>query len=334
MKLDAFFPPETKLSQIAHLAQGAETIGFDGIWLAETQHNPFLAATLALEHTNNIQVGTGIAVSFARSPAVMAHAAWDLAEFSRGRFILGLGTQIKAHIERRFGMSWPDSVVGKQREQIAAIRAFWHSWQTGARLNQRGDYYKITLSTPFFTPEKITTPKIPIFLAGVNPGLVRLAGECSDGFHVHPFHTPQYLKDITLPAIEVGAQKADRQRTDLEIVTNVFVVTSQKERERVREQIAFYASTPSYRRVLLHHGWGSVGEQLSGLAARQAWADMPALVDDTILETVAVVTEPNNLAQALLDRYGGLADRLTIYSPFISGERDEFWRILREGIFN
>jgi probable F420-dependent oxidoreductase len=334
MKLDAFFPPESKLSQIAHLAQAAETIGFDGIWLAETQHNPFLAATLALEHTTKIQVGTGIAVSFARSPAVMAHAAWDLTELSRGRFIMGLGTQIKAHIERRFGMPWPDSVVGKQREQIAAIKAFWHTWQTGARLNQRGDYYKITLSSPFFTPEKIHSPNIPIYLAGVNPGLVRLAGECADGFHVHPFHTPQYLKDITLPAIETGTQKAGRRTEDLEIVTNVFVVTSPTERERVREQIAFYASTLSYRKVLSHHGWGSVGEQLSALAARQAWEDMPPLVDDTILETVAVVSEPDNLAEALLARYDGLADRLTIYSPFIPGERDEFWRTLRHGISN
>ncbi len=332
MKLDAFFPPETPLSHYAEMSRAAERIGFDAIWTAETQHNPFLPGVLITEHTQNIKFGTAIAVGFARSPAVMAHTAWDLADFSGGRFMLGLGTQVKAHITRRFGMDWPESVVGKQREQINAIRAFWNNWQNGEPLNQRGDYYNLTLSSPFFTPAPIDQPNIPIYIAGVNTGLARLAGETADGFHVHPFNTPRYLQEILLPAIEAGAAKTGRTRKDISIVVNAFVISDDSERESVRQQISFYASTPSYRKVLAQHGWEEVGEQLSKLAARQKWSEMPALIDDTILETVATIAPPAELADALQERYNNLADRLTVYIPFTPGERDAFWQELRKGI--
>jgi probable F420-dependent oxidoreductase len=283
------------------------------------------------EHTKRLRFGTAIAVSFARSPAVMAHTAWDLADASDGRFILGLGTQVKAHIERRFGMPWPESVVGKLREQIDVMRSFWRAWQEGERLMYRGEYFKISLSSPFFTPPPIKYPEIPVYIAGVNTGLARLTGEMGNGFHAHPFHTPEYLKEVILPAIEEGAAKAERTRGDISMVTHAFVVTNPQEREFVRQQISFYASTPSYRRVLAHHGWGEIGEKLSALAARQKWAEMPELIDDTILEHIATIAEPDELADALQERYAGIADRITIYMPFEPGELDTFWKQLCKG---
>lgn len=328
MQLDTFFPPETELKDIPDLARAAEDMGFGAVWLAETQHNPFLQATLAVEHTRRIHVGTGIAVSFARSPAVMAHAAWDLAALSGGRFMLGLGTQVRAHIERRFGMHWPDSPVGKLREQIAALRAFWRNWQTGEKLNLRGNYYTITLTSPFFQPAAIEKPEIPILIAGVNTGLARLAGEAADGFLVHPYHSPAYLRDVLLPAIRAGAEAAGREAGATKLVVNAFAVTNAVEREAARQQIAFYASTPSYRPVMAHHGWTETGEALSKLAARQHWEEMPDLISDDMLETFATVAEEGELAAALEERYSGLADWLALYLPFVPGQRDEFWRSL------
>jgi probable F420-dependent oxidoreductase len=331
MKLDTFLPPYLSLRQIPEFARAVEALGFDGVWMAETQHNPFLACTQIAANTERIEFGTGIAISFARSPAVMAHTAWDLSDFSGGRFILGLGTQVKAHIERRFGMLWPDSPVGKQREQIQAIRAFWRNWQEGERLNQRGEYYKLTLTSPFFTPAKIQHPDIPIYIAGVNTGLARLAGEVADGFHVHPLNTRRYLQEVMLPALEEGAAKAGRARQEVNIVVNAFVVANETDREMTRQQISFYASTPSYRKVLAQHGWEEIGEQLSHLASRQQWSEMPALVSDEMIETIAVVAEPGDLAEAIEERYNGIADRLTAYIPFMPGERDALWQELRKG---
>jgi len=329
--LDAQISPFTRLAQIPEVARAAEEMGFNGIWIAETQHNPFLSCALVAEHTKRLRFGTAIAVSFARSPTVMAHTAWDLAEASGGRFILGLGTQVKAHIERRFGMPWPDSVVGKLREQIDVMRTFWRTWQEGQPLRYRGDYYKISLSSPFFTPPAIKHPDIPIYIAGVNTGLARLTGETGDGFHVHPFHTTQYLKEVILPAIEEGATKAGRKRTDISVVTHAFAVTNDQEREFVRQQISFYASTPSYKRVMEHHEWGEIREKLSALAARQKWGEMPGLIDDTILEQIATIAKVDELADALRERYTGIANRLTVYMPFEPGDRDDFWQRLCKG---
>jgi len=328
VQLDTFFPPDTSLASIPEMARAAEQLGFGAIWLAETQHNPFLQATLVAEHTQRIHFGTAIAVSFARSPAVMAHSAWDLAAFSGGRFVLGLGTQVRAHIERRFGMPWPDSPVGKLREQILALRAFWGSWQTGARLQLRGEYYKLSLTSPFFTPDAIEHPQIPIMVAGVNTGLAALAGETADGFLVHPFHSPAYLSELLLPAIRAGAEEAGRPQSATQIVVNAFAVTNPEEREQVRRQIAFYASTPSYRAVLAQHGWQEIGEQLSALAARQRWEVMPGLISDELLDTFATVADEADLAAALRQRYAGLADRLALYTPFVPGQRQAFWQRL------
>jgi probable F420-dependent oxidoreductase len=327
MHFDAALPP-TSLSQVPALARAAEAAGFSAVWTAETQHNPFLPLPLVAEHTTRLRFGTAIAVGFARSPVTLAHVAWDLAEQSGGRFILGLGTQVKAHVERRFGMPWPESPAGKLRELVLAVRAVWNCWQTGERLNFRGEYFKLTLMTPFFSPAPIEQPRIPIFIAGVNTGLARLCGEVCDGFHVHPLHTPAYVREVVRPAIAAGAAKAGRALSEIEVAGSVFVVTSEKEREFVRQQISFYASTPSYRPVLEHHGWGAVGEQFSALAARGQWGAMPALVTDEMLNTVAIVAPLTQLAAPLKERYAGLIDRLTLYSPFVPGQNDAEWKAL------
>lgn len=325
MKIDANLPP-VSLAEVPAIAQAAEAIGFDALWSTETIHDPFLPGALIAEHTHRLHFGTAVAIAFARSPANLAYTAWDLAQASGGRFILGLGTQVKAHIERRYGMPWPDSVVGKLREQITAVRALWRTWQTGEKLDFRGDHYKLTLMSPFFNPGRIEHPNIPIYIAGVNTGLACLAGECADGFHVHPFHSPDYLKQVLLPAIEQGALKAGRSRLDIQVSTTVFAVSSAEEELFVHAQIAFYASTPSYRGVMALHGWEGVANQLSELAKRGQWGDMPALIDDQMLATFAVVAKPTELREAVLERYLGLADRLALYLPFVPGERDEFWK--------
>jgi probable F420-dependent oxidoreductase len=327
MYIDASLPP-VPLGSVAAIAEAAEALGFDALWTNETIHDPFLPGALIAEHTRRLHFGTAVAIAFARSPATLAYTAWDLAQASGGRFMLGLGTQVKAHIERRFGMPWPDSVVGKLREQIAAIRSFWQAWQNGEKLNFRGEYYKLTLMSPFFDPGRIDNPQIPIFLAGVNTGLARLAGETCDGFHVHPFHSAEYLRQVLLPAIEEGSAKAGRERENIQISATAFAVTSPEDELFARAQIAFYASTPSYRGVMALHGWEETALQLSGLASRGEWGEMYSLITAEMLATFATVANAADLPQALLSRYQGIVDRLGLYAPFIPGERDDFWRAL------
>jgi len=343
MKLDASLPP-INLSAVSETARAAETIGFDALWTTETQHDPFLPCTLIAEYTSKLNFGTAIAVSFARSPANLAYTAWDLAAQSNGRFILGLGTQVKAHIERRFGQPWPESPVRKLREQIQVIRAFWDNWQNGTKLNFRGEYYKITLMSPFFQPPPLALSGavaetkrnegfIPIYIAGVNTGLAKLAGEICEGFHVHPFHSVRYLKEVLVPVIEEGAIKEGRKRKDISVSATSFVATTPEEMNFARAQIAFYASTPSYRPVMDLHGWSGVAETLSKHAAKGEWAEMPMLITDKMLSEFCLVTEEDKLAGELKKRYEGIADRLTLYSPFVAGEKDEWWKGLA-GEFN
>ena len=331
LKLDAALAP-VSLRDVPSLAVAAEAVGFDAIWTSETQHDPFLPLGLVAEHTTRLQFGTAIAIGFARSPTVLAHTAWDLAAASGGRFLLGLGTQVQAHIERRFGMPWPDSPAGALRELILSLRAIWNTWQTGERLNFRGEVYRLTLMTPFFSPAPMENPSIPIYLAGVNRALCRLAGEVADGLHAHPLHSAEYLRQVVRPALQDGADSAGRDAADVTLSVSVLTATGPAEEDFVRSQIAFYASTPSYRPVMTLHGWGDAADRLSALARRGAWAEMPAVIDGDMLRTFAVVAGEGNLAQALRDRYGGLVDRVPLYLPFRPGERDMFWRSLRRDL--
>lgn len=306
------------LRAVPALARTAEDIGFDGLWTSETQHDPFLPLALVAEHTDRIEFGTAIAVAFARNPMSVAYLAWDLAKTSDGRFILGLGTQVKAHVKYRFSMPW-ESPAPMLREFIQALRAIWDTWQHGTDLNFRGDFYQHRLMSPFFDPGPIDQPDIPIYIAGVNQHLCRLAGELCQGFHVHPFHSVKYLEDFILPNLQHGLDKAGRTRDDVQLVSAVFIVTGQNQAEMarmraaVRSQIAFYASTPSYRPVFACHGWEDVAERLSRLAARQKWAEMPALVTDEMLSVFAVEGAWEELPARIADKYDGLLDRVMYY---------------------
>jgi probable F420-dependent oxidoreductase len=329
--IDATLPP-VPLSKVPTIARVAEELGFTALWSTETMHDPFLPAAIIAEHTRKLTCGTAVAIAFARSPANIAYTAWDLAELSAGRFILGLGTQVRAHVVRRFGMPWPESVVGMLREQIGAVRAFWNTWQNNQPLNYHSEHYKLNLMTPFFNPGPVKFPDIPIYIAGVNPGLAKIAGEVAQGFHAHPFHTPHYLRKVILPAIQQGLSKAGNERKNFKIATSAFVVTTPEENYFVRSQIAFYASTPSYRAVMQLHGWDDIATQLASMATHGQWAEMAALISDDVLAEFAVVASESDLPYALHERYHGLVNRLGIYSPFVPGERDKFWKYLLHSV--
>jgi probable F420-dependent oxidoreductase len=332
MKFDASLWVDD-LRNAASTAQAAEGLGFDALWTSDVAHNPLFPLVLAAEQTEQIKLGTAILVAFARSPMDVAYQAWDLAKLSNGRFLLGLGTQVSAHIERRFGMEWRSPADDHLRDYVAALRAIWHSWQTGERLNHRGDFYKLTLMTPFFDPGPIEHPHIPIYTAGVNERMCRLAGEVSDGFHAHPFHTRHYLQQVVLPTIEEGARKAGRSRADVDIACAIFVATGQNQAEidaavaAVRQQVSFYASTPAYAAVMDLHGWSGVREQLSRMAGRKEWASMPGLITDEMVDQFAIVCPPGELAERIRQKYTGLLDRVMLYVPF-DPRQQALWKLL------
>jgi probable F420-dependent oxidoreductase len=335
MKLDAGLGTEGGYLQSAgETARAAESLGFAGLWTSETKHDAFLPLAIAANETERIELGTSVAIAFSRSPMEMAQTAWDLQDLSEGRFILGLGTQVKAHIKRRFSMPW-DRPVARLREYIGALRAIWGSFQSGESLQFEGQFYRHTLMTPFFNPGPIERPDVPVYIAGVNTGLARLAGELCDGFHVHPFHSPEYVRRTVKPAIAEGAQKEGRDPGEIELATSVFVITGEEsgeQREKMRAQISFYASTPTYRTVLEAHGWEEVGERLGKLARDKRWEEMPELITDEMLRAFAVEAAPGEVGDALKERYEGLIDRVSLYMPFIPGEKDEFWRVVVESV--
>jgi len=309
------------LNTSSDLARAVEDYGFDGLWVAEAAHNPFLPLTHAAMATDRINLGTAIAVAFPRSPMMMAQTAWDLAEQSQGRFILGLGTQIKPHITKRFSAKWGKPVT-QLREYIQSLRAIWHSFQTGERLKVEGEYYNFSLLTPFFTPTSMDYHNIPIYIAGVNTGLAKLGGELCDGFHVHSFHTPDYLRQVLIPAFEEGGDRTGRTREDLSLSCAIFVVTGHNEDEiqeskiATKSQIAFYASTPSYSKVLELHGWEDLIPELNALLRRNKWDEMHTRISDDMLEHFAVVAPPDELPYKVRERYDGLLDRVGFYFPF------------------
>jgi probable F420-dependent oxidoreductase len=329
MQLDASIGFDTTLAEIPDLARRAERLGFGALWTAETRHDPFLPLALAAETTSRVALGTAVAVAFARSPAVTAMTAWDLAHRSGGRFILGLGTQVRAHVERRFAMSWSGHPAAQLRDYVGAVRAIWHAWQTGEPIRYRGSHYPISLMTPFFSPPPIEYAAIPIFLAAVGPTMCSLAGEVADGMVVHPVHSVRYLTDVAIPAVIGGAVRAARRRSDVQVSASVLVGLGESGREQVREQIAFYASTPTYRGLLALHGWEETGTRLSELARRGRWAEMPGLVSDEMVDAFAVVGDWDELAHRLQGRYDGLVDRIALYRPFgLEGDEPGWSRLL------
>lgn len=328
----------TGLADVAEKAREAEAAGYAGVWTAETSHDPFFPLVLAAEHTDQIELGTSIAVAFARNPMLLANIAWDLQAFSKGRFILGLGSQIKPHIEKRFSMPWSHPAP-RMREMIQAIRAIWDCWLNGTKLDFRGEFYRHTLMTPFFTPPAtelgdVGVPKI--FLAGVGERMTEVAGEVCDGFFCHAFTTERYLREVTLPALERGRAKAGKTMDEFEIVGPGFIVTGTTEAELeaasagTRQQIAFYGSTPAYRPVLELHGWGEIQDRLNTLSKQGKWTEMGDVIDDEVLGSFAVVGAPDEIGPELHRRYGDVVHRISFYSPYSS--KPEWWNAVVAGV--
>jgi probable F420-dependent oxidoreductase len=321
LKFDVSIFPDD-LNKIPELSRKVEDMGFDGLWTAEAQHNPFLPLALTANATQRITMGTAIAVAFPRSPMVTAQIAWDLAAQSNGRFILGLGTQIAVHIVKRFSAQWSGKPVSQLRDYLLALRKIWGAFQSGNGLRYRGEHYSFGVLPPFFNPGPIANPHIPLYIAGVGPALCKLGGELADGFHVHSFHTPQYLREVIRPAIAAGAQANGRTLRDISLACAVFVVTGRNAAEiqqntiAIKSQIGFYASTPSYHKVLEVHGWGAFGQQMNQLTKEGKWDTLWQAVPDEILHEFAVVAPPDELPYKLRERYAGLLDRVGYYFPF------------------
>jgi len=322
MKIDgAVLTPDPR--EVPQAARELEDLGYDGILTAETSHDPFLPLMLAALDTERIELATGIAVAFARNPMITATTANDLQLYSKGRFILGLGSQIKPHIEKRFSMPWSHPAP-RMREFILALRAIWANWNDGEKLDFRGKFYSHTLMTPFFDPGANPYGRPLVFLAAVGERMTEVAGEVADGIILHGFTTERYVREVTLPALERGWQRAGKQRSDFQLSGPMFVVTGASEEEQAKarqgtkQQIAFYGSTPAYRGVLELHGWGALQEELNRLSKQGEWVQMGELIDDEILNTFAVVGEPEDLPRLLQERYGDLLDRLSFYAPYKS----------------
>jgi len=307
------------LRNAAQQARDAERFGYDGLWTAEAGHDPYLPCALAATATERITIGTNITVAFPRSPLVHAQVAWDLQAASRGRFVLGLGTQVKGHNERRYSTPWT-APGPRLREMIRLLRHIWDVWQNGTKPGFEGTYYRFSLMTPFFAPAPHDWPHVPIYIAAVNPYMCRLAGELCDGIHVHPFHSIKYLHETLLPNLEAGLAKAKRARKDVTLATTAFMITGETrddlERAKgpVRTQLAFYASTRTYIGVLEAHGWGETCHRLNEKAAKGDWGGMGSLITDEMLDVFAVQGTYDELPDLLRKKYTGVIDRLGFYA--------------------
>ena len=315
------------LAGCGQAAKTAEAQGYDGVWTAETSHDPFLPLLMGAEHTERLELGTGIAVAFARNPMTTAMTAYDLQAFSKGRLLLGLGSQIKAHIEKRFSMPWSHPAP-RMREFILAMRAIWACWQEGAPLQFEGEYYTHKLMTPFFNPGPHPYGVPKVFLAAVGERMTKVCGEVADGMLAHGFTTERYLREVTMPALDKGLHNGGRSREDFEISCPVFIVTGSTDEQResaaagTRRQIAFYGSTPAYRGVLELHGWGDLQPELNALSKQGKWAEMGDLIDDEVLTTFAVVAPPEEVPAEVLRRFDGIIDRLSFYLPYQAPDED------------
>jgi probable F420-dependent oxidoreductase len=330
VKIDGYLI--TDLAGVPGRARELEELGYDGAISVDTDHDPFLPLVLAAEHSRRLELLTGVAIALARSPMTVAYTAHDLQLLSGGRLILGLGSQIRAHVEKRFSMPW-SAPAPRMREFILALHAIWRAWNTGDRLGFRGEHYRHTLMTPFFSPAPSPTGPPRVFLGALGDRMSEVAGEVADGVLLHPFTTPRYLRERQLPAVARGLARAGRERAGFEVGISPFVITGPDEasmdamRQAVRLQLAFYGSTPAYRPVLELHGWGEIQDELNALSRRGRWAEMGDVVTDEILEAFAVQAPLDRLAGALAERYAGLADRLS-FAP--SGDRGRWPALLDE----
>jgi probable F420-dependent oxidoreductase len=315
------------------LSRAAERAGFAGIWFTESSHNPYLASALAATTTTSVTIGTDIAVAFPRSPMVTAQLAWDLAALTEGRFVLGLGTQVKAHMERRFSVPFARPAA-RIREYVLALRAIFAAFQGEAPLRFQGEFYAFSLLTDFFTPGPIDHPEVPIYLAAVNARLAAVAGEVADGVHAHPFHSARYLTEVVRPAVAQGATDRGRELGAVAVAVPVFVITGdtdeevEKARTAVRRQLAFYGSTRTYQPVFDVHGWEDATPRLHAAMSRGDFDAMAAVITDDMLDAYAVTAPWDDVADVLVERYDGVADRVLPYDAardLDAADRRERW---------
>jgi probable F420-dependent oxidoreductase len=315
------------IARVGEDARLAESLGYDGVITEETKEDPYIVMALAAQATSRVSIATAVAVAFPRSPTVTAHSAWTLQKLSRGRFVLGLGSQVKGHIERRFGLHW--SAAGPWlRDYVRAVRAIWDCWQNGTKLDFDSEHYRLNLMVPLFAPAPIEHPQIPIQLAAVNPFMCQVAGEVADGIRAHPIATPGYIRDVMLPAAKKGAMKAGRDFSQFAMCAMPLVATAETEAELaeavrdVRARVAFYASTPAYLAAFETQGHGGVAKQLQALSRAQRWDEMAALVDDEMLDAYAVIGTHDEIAAKLKARFAGLATHLEFRVP-VTDEADK-----------
>lgn len=309
--------PTDDLSQAREIYRTLEDIGYDRAFSFEAKHDPFIPLAVAAEHTSRIQLGTAVAIAFARTPMTLANVAWDLQTVTEGRFTLGLGSQIRPHIEQRFSMPW-SRPAARMREMVLAIRAIWDTWTDGAPLAFDGDFYTHTRMAPAFDPGPNPYGRPRIMVGGVGPAMTAVAGEVADGLLVHPVNSRRSLAEMTLPAVAEGAAKAGRDPHDVEIVCVTIIVTGRDEeqlnwsREAVRKQLAFYATTPAYEPVFELHGYHGLRTEAARLARAGRWDDMAHLIDDPLIETIAVVGEPAAIAPKVRERLAGISDSVSL----------------------
>lgn len=321
LRIDAMVPGLSTDS--GAVAARAEELGFDGVWTPEMDNDAFLPHPLIADRTDEIQQGTRIALSFTRSPMALAYTAWDLARYSDGRFVLGLGTQVKGHNERRFSVDW-ESPGPRLREVVESLHHSFDVFRGETDLDYQGDHYSFSLMTENFNPGPIEHPDVPIYIAGVNEYNIRLAGELCDGLAMHAFNTPDYTDEVIAPTVAEGADREDRALEDVSLSASPFVVTGETDEEReqtraeVKRRIAFYGSTRTYHDVLDHHGWRSVGEELHDLSKEQRWDEMTELITDEMVSAFAIEAPPDELLARAEDVYGGIADRVVL--PVAHGE--------------
>lgn len=325
MQIDAYLP-EPDITDVGRLAEAAESMGFDGLWVTETTHSPYTLMTLAAAATSHIDVGSAIAVAFPRSPMVTAYTAWDLQQLSGGRLVLGLGTQVKGHMQRRFSVDFEWERPGPRfREYVEVLRHLWDAWGSDGDVHYEGEFYEVTLCPERWTPSALEGPVPELYAAGVNPFNLKLAGHLCDGLHVHPIHSPEYVEEVVVPNVRAGAVIGDRPFEDVTLSAQTFAVTGRNEqresaREAVREQIAFYGSTRTYRTIFDVHGWGSVCDTLHDLSTDGRWEEMSEHVTDEMVAAFSVEGDWPDLRDRLEERYG-YVDRVSLYTPFDGGQR-------------
>ena len=312
--------PNDDLLKAQDAAVACEQAGFDGVVALENAHGPIPPLAVAALATSRIQIGTGVAIAFPRSPTIMAHAAWDLNKASNGRFYLGLGSQVRGHNERRYGIPWTPPAP-RMRDYIGAVRAVWRAWETEEPIDYRSAHYTLTLTTPNFSPRPLGLPRIPIAMSAVGPAMLKVAGEVADGARLHPFSTRRYLAEVSLARIQAGLDIHGRSRRAFEVVAGSFIATGANEaevakmREYIRFRIAFYCSTRAYWHVLELHGMEDLGLKLRDFPKQGRWSEMAAEISDDTLELFATVATYDALAQKIEARYGGLADTLSLFIP-------------------